>query len=34
MRWRSVVIDGRRHLSVGFDTVATKKAMAFLAVGD
>ena len=34
MRWKSVVIDGRRHLSVGFDAVATKKTMAFLAVGD
>ena len=34
MRWRHVEVDGRRHLAVGFDPVATKKAMAFLASGD
>ena len=34
MRWRLVTIDALRHLSVGFDPVATKKAMAFLDVGD
>ena len=34
MLWRHVVVDADRHLSVGFDDVATKKAMAFLATGD
>lgn len=34
MLWRSVIVDADRHLSVGFDPVATKKAMAFLATGE
>ena len=34
MLWRSVVVEADRHLSVGFDPVATKKAMAFLATGE
>ena len=34
MLWRSIVVEADRHLSVGFDAVATKKAMAFLATGD
>ena len=34
MLWRQVVVDADRHLSVGFDPVATKKAMAFLATGE
>ncbi|MFM8390329.1 MAG: hypothetical protein ACKOA5_13905, partial [Actinomycetota bacterium] len=34
MLWRRVVVDADRHLSVGFDPVATKKAMAFLATGE
>ena len=34
MRWRHFEVDGHRHLAVGFDPVATKKAMAFLASGD
>ena len=33
MRWQHIKVDGRRHLAVGFDPVATKKAMAFLANG-
>jgi hypothetical protein len=34
MRWRHLEVEGHRHLAVGFDPVATKKAMAFLASGD
>ncbi len=34
MLWRRLVVDARRHLSVGFDAKATKTAMAFLATGD
>jgi len=34
MLWRHVVVDAVRHLSVGFDPAATKKAMAFLATGE
>lgn len=34
MLWRHVVVDADRHLSVGFDPVATKTAMAFLATGE
>jgi hypothetical protein len=34
MLWQRVVVDADRHLSVGFDSVATKKAMAFLATGE
>ena len=32
--WRSVVVKADRHLSVGFDPVATKRAMALLATGE
>lgn len=34
MRWRGFVVDADRHLSVGFDPVATKKAMAFFDSGE
>lgn len=34
MLWRGVIVDANRHLSVGLDSVVTKKAMAFLATGD
>ena len=34
MLWRNVVVNENRHLSVGLDAVATKKAMSFLASGD
>ena len=34
MHWSVTEVDARRHLAVGFDPVATKKAMAFLDSGD
>lgn len=34
MSWRSFIVDAERHLSVGFDPVATKEAMEFLATGE
>jgi len=34
MSWRGFVVDADRHLSVGFDPVATKEAMEFLAIGE
>jgi pimeloyl-ACP methyl ester carboxylesterase len=34
MSWRNVTVDASRHLGVGFDTVATKTAISFLATGN